>query len=213
MRAICVLAFLLPAIAASKAKKSDPFREVETVMAKYRAAPAIKAKVKKTVVQEVMGMESVSEGEFFFSKGKLRLEISKPDVSLLVYDGKTVWVESRMDENTIQVTKLRANELKRSKSVLTALFGKKDILKGFKLIKSSNKDGVKTFVFEPKDKKPDSEVQQLELRLKSKDLEMVSYKDQLENEVKFEFQDLTRGEVPAAKFSYKPPKNAEVTEI
>src|SRR4051794_6353149 len=72
----------------------NPAKEVDGVLASYRAAKAIKAKVKKTVVQEVMGTSMKSEGSFFFSKGKLRLEMREPERTTLVYDGKHVWFES-----------------------------------------------------------------------------------------------------------------------
>ena len=113
-----------PAFAKATAAKKKPVlaaKDVESVLAAYRKAPAIQAKVKKTVVQETMGTENTSTGEFFFSKGKLRLDFTEPDKTSLVYDGKFVWLESRLDDQNIQVTKMRTNELKRSKSVLTAL--------------------------------------------------------------------------------------------
>ena len=188
-------------------------KDVDTVLAAYRKAPAVQAKVQKTVVQETMGTENTSTGDFYFSKGKLRLDFTEPEKTSVVYDGKYVWLESRLDDKNIQVTKLRTNELKRSNSVLTALFEKKDILRNFKLTKSTSEDVVKSFVFEPKKKKSDDEIQQLQISLKKKDLQRVSYKDQLENTVTFDFSQLTKGKVPAAKFKYTPPKNAQVTEI
>jgi outer membrane lipoprotein-sorting protein len=188
-------------------------KDVDTVLAKYRKAQAIQAKVRKTVVQETMGMETTSTGDFYFSKGKLRLDFTEPEKTSLVYDGKFVWLESRLDDQNIQVTKMRTNELKRSKSVLTALFEKKDILRNFKLVKSASTEGKKSYFFEPKKKKADDEIQLLQIVIKNKELERISYKDQLENTVSFDFTELKKGKVPAAKFSYKVPKNAQVTEI
>lgn len=226
MRILALTLFLTlvsPAMAAKKgtAKKADPLKEVEAVLASYRKAPAIKAKVKKTVIQETMGTEVKSEGEFFFSKGKLRLDFTEPEKTTLVYDGKYVWFESRLDDTNVQVTRMKTNDLKRSRSVLTALFEKKDILRGFKLLKTEGDKARKVYTFEPKAKKDQDEVKTLEIVIVSKgtagkdsakkDLDRISYQDNIENTVVFEFVDLTRGKVPAAKFSYKPPKKAEVT--
>lgn len=210
-----LLTLVSPALAAKKktAKKAEPLKEVEAVLASYRKASAIKAKVKKTVIQETMGTEVKSEGEFFFSKGKLRLDFTEPEKTTLVYDGKYVWFESRLDDQNVQVTKMKTNDLKRSRSVLTALFEKKDILRGFKLLKSEGDQERKTYTFEPKAKKDQDEVKTLEIVIAKKNLEKISYKDNIENTVVFEFVDLTRGKVPAAKFSYKPPKKAEVTVL
>ena len=205
-----ILAFVFLSLSAHA---KDSAKEIESVMAKYRKAPAVKAKVKKTVVQETMGMETKSEGTFYFSKGKLRLEFSEPEKTTLVYDGKFVWLETQLDEKTVQVTKMHSNELKRSKSVLTALFEKKNILRAFKLLHAKGDKTAKTYTFEPKKDKDKNEVLKLEIALAKKDLQKISYKDQLENTVTFEFSELTRDKVPASKFSYKPPKNAEVTVI
>lgn len=218
MRIITALTFLFifcgPAFAKAKAKVAAPAaKDVEAILSKYRKASAISSKVKKTVVQEFTGINSESTGNFYYSKGKLRLDFTEPEKTTLVYDGKYVWLESRLDDKKVQVTKMRTNELKKSKSVLTALFDKKDVLRNFKLVKSQNEKGVKIFTFVPKDKKSGGEVTMLEVALKEKDIERITYVDEVENKVSFIFSELTRGDVPAAKFSYKPPKNAEVTEI
>lgn len=212
MRLLFALLLLLSTDLSAK-PTSLSAKDVDTVLAKYRKAQAIQAKVKKTVVQETMGTENTSTGDFYFSKGKLRLDFTEPEKTSLVYDGKFVWLESRLDDQNIQVTKMRTNELKKSKSVLTALFEKKDILRNFKLVKSATTDGAKNFFFEPKKKKADDEIQMLQIVLKNKELERISYKDQLENTVSFDFTELKKGKVPATKFSYKIPKNAQVTEI
>jgi len=207
-----ILALLFMASATALAKPLS-VKDVDGVLGKYRQASAIQAKVTKTVVQEAMGMENTSTGRFYFSKGKLRLDFTEPEKTSLVYDGKFVWLESRLDDSNIQVTKMRTNELKRSNSVLTALFEKKDILRNFKLLNSAEENGSKSYFFEPKKKKADDEILMLQIVLKNKELQRMSYKDQLENTVSFDFSELTKGKVPASKFSYKIPKNAQVTEI
>ncbi len=208
-----VFLFAFPGPAFAKAKKVSPEKEVDAVLSKYRKAPAISAKVKKTVVQEMTGVDNKSSGNFYYSKGKLRLDFTEPEKTTLVYDGKYVWLESRLDEKKVQVTKMRTNELKKSKSVITALFDQKDVLRSFKLVKTATENGAKVYTFEPKDKKSRGEVTMLEVALKAKDIQRITYTDEVENKVSFIFSDLTKGDVPAARFSYKPPKNAEVTEI
>ena len=200
------------ALSLTFATATNSAKEVESVLASYRKAPAIQAKVKKTVVQEALGTRMESEGEFYFSKGKLRLEMHSPDKTMIVYDGKYVWLESWLDAQTIEVTKIKSNSLKKSDSVLAALFERKDILSKFKLVTNKTEDGAKVFGFEPKDKKK-TELRYLELSVSGKDLKTVTYKDQLENQVTFEFEGLSRGEVPVSKFKYKPPKQANVTTI
>lgn len=191
---------------------SAPAAEVDSVLSKYRRAPAIQANVKKTVVQEVMGTSNESEGKFYFSKGKLRLDIEKPEKSVLIYDGKNIWLESHLDESTVEVSRIRSGEMKKTDSLMAALFDRKDVLNNFKHLKTTDAEGQKTYAFEPKNKDK-TEVRYLEVALKNKDIRRITYKDNMENQVSFEFSDLSRGKVPADKFTYKPPKGANVTEL
>jgi outer membrane lipoprotein-sorting protein len=202
------LLFCAPSFA--KGSRS-PTAEVEAVLLKYRQAAAIRAKVRKTVVQEVMGSETHGRGEFYFSKGRLRLDITEPERTVLVYDGRHVWLESRLDQ-VISVTKITAVELKKSDSLLAVLFDKKDVLNTFRLLGKKDVGGTKVYIFEPRDKAK-TEVQYLELALKSSDLARITYRDQVENKVSFEFDKLAAAEVSASKFKYKLPKGATVTEI
>lgn len=192
--------------------KTPPGQEVSLALSAYRAAGSIQAKVKKTVVQEALGTETKSEGNFYFSKGKLRMEILEPEHSLLVYDGKSVWFETSIDESRMHVTHMRANELKKADSLLTALFDRKDLLKTFSLQANKTVDGLKVFTFEPKDKRK-SEVQMLEIALKGKNIQRITYRDQVENRVTLEFGEMTKGSVPTTKFVYKVPKNAELVNL
>lgn len=198
-------------VVTERASKSSSTKEVDAVLTSYRRAGALKAKVNKTVVQETMGTETKSRGAFYFSKGKLRMDIMEPERSALVYDGKNVWFESRFDDQHVQVTKMRVGELRKANSMLAALFDKKDVLKNFKLIGTKSENGKKIFSFEAKDKKK-SDVQFLEIALKDKDIQRITYKDQIENRITLEFSELIAGPLPANKFAYKAPKGAEVTE-
>jgi outer membrane lipoprotein-sorting protein len=204
--------FLILALPSLALAGGPPAKDVSAVLASYRQAKALHASVKKTVEQETMGTSMKSQGEFYFSKGKMRLEMREPERTTLVYDGKIIWFESRADEEHIVVTKMKAMELRRSDSLLATLFDRKDVLQKFNL-KSSTRDGsLKEFNFEPKDKKK-SDIQSLEISLKGKDIQRISYKDQIDNRVTLEFSDLTKGKVPADKFAYKAPKHAEIQEL
>lgn len=187
-------------------------KDVDSVLSKYRSAEAFRSKVKKTVAQEVIGTETTGNGEFFFSKGKLRLEMKEPENTTLVYDGKIVWMETRLDKTTIEVTKLKSKELKKNDSLLAALFEQKNILQSFKLTHSNEENGKKFYSFEPKNKKK-TEIRRLDITLDGADLRGIAYRDDRENRVAFEFTDLVREAVPAEKFKYQPPKGANVTEM
>lgn len=185
---------------------------VEKVLTRYRRANAVQANVDKKVIQELMGTTTQSQGHFYFSKGKLRLEIVKPERSILVYDGRNIWLESQLDESQIQVSHMKAGALRRTDSLMAALFDRKEALSKFKLLKVEKIKGDQVYSFEPKEKKK-TDVRYLEVALKGKDIHRILYKDQMENTVSFEFSDLNQKKVPPAKFHYHPPKGASVTEL
>ena len=206
-----------PALKVEKPKKESSGKksgaaEVERALAAYRKAAAVQARLKKTVSNEIMGNSDVSEGRFYFSKGRLRMDIEKPEKSLLVYDGKSIWLESHLDDQHIQVSRLKSGPLKRTDSLMAALFDKKDVLKQFRLIKSGKDGDRRVYAFEPKEKKK-TEVRFLEVALLETDIQRITYKDQMENSVTFEFSDIRQDQVPSEKFAYKPPKNASVNEL
>lgn len=202
---------LLPALALAKtAKPAKSVQELEHVLKSYREAPAITAKVQKTVANEFMGNEKISKGMFYFAKGKMRMDIQPPEHSTVVYDGKHIWLESRV-ENNIEVLKVRSNKLKKTDSLLAALFEQKDVLRGFKHLKTEGKGSEKTYSFVPK-KKGSSEVSALQVSIKSKQLTKISYTDQMENKVTLDFSDVKHGKVSSDKFAYHPPKGARITE-
>src|SRR5581483_9847285 len=110
-------------------------------------APAVSAKVTKKVEQDTLGIESSSEGDFFFSKGKIRMDIKEPEQTTLVYDGKTFWLESRADDEHIVVTKMPGSNLKKSDSILASLFDRKDVLNGFNLKEARREDNLAVYEF------------------------------------------------------------------
>lgn len=193
--------------------------EVESTLANYRANQTFQAHIKKTIKQGLLSEDSqkVSEGNFYFSKGRLRMDIEKPEPTKLVYDGQTIWFESRMEvdgKNKFVVTKMKSKEIKKSDSLLAVLFDRKDILNSFTLAKAKEVEGDKTYLFVPKDKKK-SEVQKLEITInpRAKLIQKILYEDSIENVVSIEFLETEITDVPATKFQYKPPKGADITEI
>lgn len=216
-----ILSFLCALLSVSSgfaAYATPSQKDVEQTLASYRKSRTFKAKVKKTITQELMGGEpSTSEGDFYYSKGRLRLQINTPEPSTLVYDGQFIWFESRLSDGSdekIVVTKVKSQQLKKSDSLLAALFGGRDFLKLFKMAKAGSEGNLKNYDFVPKEPKT-SEVQSLALILdsKNKEIKKVTYTDTVENKVEFEFSETEKTDVPKNRFQYEPPKGADITEL
>lgn len=198
--------------AGSSAKAKPSAESVAKVFAELRKADGVRADIKKVVEQKVLERTVESSGLFYFSKGKMRLEISKPEPSLLVFDGSHVWLESTFDEDTKQVTKIFAGNLRKSDSMMASLFDRDDVLKKFKLIGVADHEGLRKFSFVPKNPKS-TEVKSLDIELQGNKLKSLAYADQIENVVRYEFETLSVRKLSNGLFLYKPPNGATVSEI
>jgi outer membrane lipoprotein-sorting protein len=192
--------------------EKDPLAEVRQVLAKYRQASAFQAEVSKTVENSVIGSKASATGKFYFSKGKVRLVMGEPENTTVVYDGSNIWMETRLDETTVEVTKIQSKEVRKNDSLIALLFDRKDILSAFDFKAKNSQESTQAYRFVPK-KTARTELTSLVLELDAGELSRVSYSDDRENTINFKFKSIQRGSVPAKHFSYKPPKGANVTVI
>lgn len=204
---------------ASAATKTSELSTVKTIVASYQKSPAVTAKVEKEVTFALLGEQKKSSGRMDFSKGRLRLEIDKPDPSLIVMNKKVIWVVTPTPEELggkTQVLKISSQEMsKQSKAPLAVLLGKKEAWDNFKVKSSQTNNGTLALTLVPTKPNVVGEIvsMQIEVSNKEKVLKMLSYKDELDNETKFIFSNTKLdAKVDDKLFIYSPPKNAEITE-
>jgi outer membrane lipoprotein-sorting protein len=86
--------------------------------------------------------EKVSEGTLKIKKDKLRLEITKPEKSLMVVDGQYIWVEQSTEfggKRIVNVTKYPLTEEAKSSAILSILFAEGSELNAFQLLNATGK--------------------------------------------------------------------------
>jgi outer membrane lipoprotein-sorting protein len=204
--------------APGKKPKSLVKSEIDQALAPLRQEDGVSVPLKKKSVNNLLMKEKNSKGTLHYWRGKLRVETESPDETLLVMDGKTIWVVNKLPEDMggkTLVSKTNARSFKKSNTFFAALLEDGKLLKEFKV---KDRKVIETLILlELVPKSPDdSEIQKLELSLQEpgQRLQKVTYWDDKENEVTFEL-----GVVKSidgdrkALFSYKPPKDAEVTEF
>lgn len=200
------------------AKTGSVQAEIDKALAPLRTKGGVELSLKRKSVNSMLAREKLGEGRLYYRKGLLRLVMKSPEESLLVVDGKTIWLESKLDKEmggkTI-VSKTSAGSLRKSKTLIAALLENRNLTKEFKLKKRKSEEGQVRFDFEPKDT-ADSEIQSLTVWLTKggKGLSKVMYTDDKENEVTLEFGSPKALDDDADKlFRYSPPKGADVTEF
>lgn len=163
-------------------------------------------------LKDLMDRQVEAQGELFFTNGKLRIEQTKPDKTLLVYDGQTAWQEQEYDDgNSKRTVVTKVKNVKRSSAILASLLSDQDLFKTFKLGKQTKKDKKILYDLVPRNKK--AEVKKLRIEIENRELSSIFYLDELENQVTYYFKKIKVEAVPNKKFKYSPPKGAEVSEV
>ncbi len=176
---------------------NSKLQQLQKVLEHLRTGPGFHSKLLKKVHEGVQDKDSESSGEVYFSKGKMRMELEKPERILMVYDGEFAWQEQEFDDGEKKhaiVTKMKANSLKKDSAILAVLLGDGKFFKSFELTHEKESGGVSHYELKPKNKKI-TEVTLLRLDLKGDSLKALSYNDELENQVKFVFDNLKEEKV------------------
>ena len=214
-----ILVSVLLALSTLGGATANPTKsEVDRALAPLRQAEGVTVRLKKRSLNSLLAREKTSVGRLHYWKGKLRVETESPDETLLILDGKTLWLVTTLPEDMggkTLVSKTSAGSFKKSNTFFAALLGEGKLLKEFKITGRATIDDDVHLELAPK-VADQSEIQKLDLWLKSKDrrLAKVVYWDDKENEVTYELGEPEKinGDRKAL-FSYKPPKGAEVTEF
>jgi len=201
----------------AKAPPASGLKLIQESIGQYNKVAGVSMAVKKTVKLALLDETKTSEGNLYFSKGQLRLELAKPEDSLVVLTAKEIWVESSIEGLNgpeKHVMKIVSKDLKkRTKAPLALLLTDQKAWGQFKVLSSKKVEQKMILNLKPKDPQKFPELTQVSIELKPEEKEILklSYQDEIENEVSFEFTDLDfSADVSTHKFKYTPPKNAEV---
>jgi len=178
----------------------------------------VQMKVDKEVTQAILEKTKSYSGDIAIGpKGLFKMDISTPEKSSLIMDGKNIWVvDYPVDEaqNKVQILHSKARKKLKKQAFLGSLLSDGKLLKNFKVDdQTSSKDETK-FKLIPKEK--DLEIQRIELSVDSHDklITGLTYWDQLGNktELKFSKQEF-KPEVPKDFFKFEPPKDSSISEL
>jgi outer membrane lipoprotein carrier protein len=198
------------------AATSNGTAALQKVTKKYRAAKLVEMNVEKTITSDMLGKKPTYEGKIFLGGGKFRWENSKPEKTLLVYDGKNIWSEQTPPPElggSVQVARGKVDKKTKSHLLLSTLLGG-DVKKNFKVL-DEKKDGD-TLTVGVKPLQDDLNVTSMSLKLNTKDnvLSQVSYKDDIGNMTTLNFSNVSfQKSEKKSLFKYQPPKGVPVTDL
>ncbi len=192
--------------------------DLEKSLQKYRTASYVHIKLEKRVHQALLERTLISKGYLKLSRGKLRMEITEPDTSLLVFDGRYAWMEQSFDlgdAKQVQVTKVRVRDRVVQASWLAVLFGDSKGLENFELVQKTDEGEVSRMILKPKSQQ-DSDIVRIQVSLaaKNRHIESLQVWDSLDNRTEYILSQANWSkQLPKGEFTYKPPKGATVTTL
>lgn len=203
---------------AKKSAKADKKQQiVEEVFTKYKVAKLVTLDVKKKVKSELLGKVQVYEGQIFVAQKYFRWDTETPDKSQIIFDGTNIWnvqyPPKEMKAN-VNVAKMKLDNNSKKQILISSLLNQEPISKNFKILKETNQDQMTQVDLEPK--KNDMKIQNLlvQIDLKTKNLSLISYLDDLGNKIEIEITKTTFAKSANSKlFKYQPPKGASVTNL
>lgn len=199
---------------AARSKQRKGIEKIKSVLSRYRQTSGVSMSLKKTVYLALMETEKTSSGKAILSKGRFRLELEKPDKSLLVMSPETLWIENEFNGD-IQVSKVSMSSQQRKRGLIGIFFDQTSIWDGYRLIKAKTDSGVTKYTLKPlkTNKTPEAEKVEIDIHKKKKKVVALTYWDELENKTTFEFKKVKFSQKFNDKeFRYTPPKGVEVTE-
>lgn len=186
------------------------------VAKKYRASKLVEMTVEKTVKSDLLGKETKYDGKIYLANGKFRWENTKPEETLLVFDGKTIWsVQTPAKEfgGPVQVAKGLVDKKNRSQILISSLLGD-DLKKSFKVVKEEKDGDTVRLDVEPLGGSLTMKSLKLVVDGKANTLKSLSYLDDIGNLTTMNFSDVKFLKKENNKlFKYQPPKDAQVTDL
>jgi outer membrane lipoprotein carrier protein len=202
----------LPAIVFAK-----PSALFEQAVKKYQKAKMVTMKVEKSVVSDLLGKETIYDGQIQLSSGKFRWENETPEKTLLLFDGQTLFnvqYPSKEFKGKVQVGKTKIDEKSRKQILVSSLLSPGTTPSKFTVV--SETKGKDLIEFEVKPETEDLQIKNLTVGIdsKTKKIHLISYKDDVGNLTKMAFSDIKfQSKADPKIFQYKIPKDAQVTNL
>ncbi len=200
-----------------RSPSKDDLANLKALDLKYKNSKSISMDLEKKLKLGILNQERKSKGRLLISQGRMRMEIDKPDQSLVVVDKKNIWVVQYPPEDlvgaSLQVIRASAETKKGRSQSFIGLLVKGGITKYFKVLNTMTaKDGSTTYFLQPEAGTVEFARAQVTLDSTSQQLKELKYWDELSNETTFVFSKISFDKkIAADKFAYSPPKNADVT--
>lgn len=191
-----------------------PSSQLQELLSPYKNSKGLQSEIEKAFYTNFNDKTEKSKGRVSLYKGrmKIRIESPKESQSLLVLNSKGLWLETPFEEGfPPAVTKLPSKSFKKSEGVWGVVVSDLLPITAFK-VKREVEGKVQKYLLKPAGKES-YELSRALIVFKDKKLWKLSYWDQMDNRVTYEFLKWEEKSFVMDEFEYKPPKGATVTEL
>lgn len=190
--------------------------ELKSVFQKLKNAALVTMDVEKKTKSELMGTETTAPGVIYLSQEKFRWDTDGKEKSRIIYDGKNLWTIQDPPKGfkvPPQVTKMKMDKKSEGQVLLKSLFNDK-FDSQFKVTKTTKTSNGLVYYLVPT-KKNETMIHEMEVRIDSNnELKEISYMDEVQNKIQVMINKIVVSKKADPKlFQYKPPADAQVTEI
>jgi outer membrane lipoprotein carrier protein len=194
---------------------ADSLKPLKDTLTRLRQTRLVDFKVEKKVVSELMGNEKVYQGRAYLSGSLIRFETETPEKSLVVFDGRVLWIVQYPDPvfgGKRQVLRGKVQGKQKEQILLTELLTKGRLVESFDVTKTGEENGLFSYEAKPRDKSFD--LQKVDVQVKSGELRTLSYVDDVGNKTTLSVteQKLLKESRPEI-FKFKPNKDDQVTDL
>lgn len=201
---------------AGETQKPEEF--LSKITGAYRKANLVEASLEKVISYDWKPKQDISEGRFFYSKGRIRTEFNSPEKNWSIYNGKQWWsvqFSSPDFPGKNKVTHTKVSKKDKEQFFLLKLIDLKKPSEQFKIEVESTKDPEVSLRLEPKEKAQGISDIHVTLNIKENSITEVSFKDDMGNKTTLKLGHVKMNGTSAdGKFDYKPnPKQDEVSEL
>lgn len=198
---------------------TEALKRLKTLDARYQSAKSIAMDVERNLIMGMLGKEKKAKGTLLLSKGRMRMELNDPEKSLIVIDGKTLWVAdyppAEFKNAAVQVLKGKVSSKKGASQGFVGLLTRGGVLSQFNVTGAlTDRGGRSVYFLQPKAATVEFKRAQLTISADQNSIESLQFWDERDNETKLTFSNVKFDQkVDAKTFEFTPPENADVTSI
>ena len=193
-------------------------KRLKSILDRYKKSKFLFVKFKKKVFLSFLESKKESQGKLYFSRGKLRLEIDKPEAFIMVFDGTSLWWEQKLPKELggeVRVTHTSRYSLDKKFNIFLALFTNSVKTEDqYKVLDYSKEGKNESFQLKLNDTSLNIGLITIEFSRKKNLITQISFKDELTNVITYTLRKTTfERKISKRKFRYTPPKEAKIIEL